>query len=357
MFCPDFKGKVVVLPCGDGEEGFNLTIRDNFRLPEREAMEAALPQGKGDLGALGDPDATASPNSTGRSMVISGYAERRNRMSRLLFLLWCRRWQGLGVPGGGAAAGGSSAGSKPADEKKRKGDASDTGGQKGPKLRRSRTAAIPQPKPAVTTGKNPGRTDFRVCHSPVFSEGGDVEVHKEGRRSPSIEVVTLPSVHAEDTVKKPSMQTIDDTVDSSNNLIDPHDAENRRGGQPKSPLAEKSKSHVAEKASRSTATGTGVKDQPTIQPGETELEFYYCSYAVDRGFDYHRSPWTFMQGDDISNNPSACRELLGGLGTPYETLWARSLPRGNQEEIARLRAEAEALVKAAREGAEQLEKR
>ncbi|KAJ0940074.1 hypothetical protein HanRHA438_Chr02g0079171 [Helianthus annuus] len=46
MFCPDFKGKVVVLACDDGEEGFNYTIRDNFWLPERDAMEAMLPQGK-----------------------------------------------------------------------------------------------------------------------------------------------------------------------------------------------------------------------------------------------------------------------------------------------------------------------
>ncbi|MFS7907132.1 hypothetical protein Hanom_Chr01g00067661 [Helianthus anomalus] len=61
--------------------------------------------------------------------------------------------EGLGVPGGGATACESSAGSKPADDKKRKGDASTIGGQKGPKLRRTRTAAIPQPKPTVTTCK------------------------------------------------------------------------------------------------------------------------------------------------------------------------------------------------------------
>ncbi|KAF5805102.1 hypothetical protein HanRHA438_Chr05g0214831 [Helianthus annuus] len=61
IFDPDFKGKVEVLACADGEEGFNFTIRDNFRLPEREAMEAELPQGKGNLGALGDPDATGVP--------------------------------------------------------------------------------------------------------------------------------------------------------------------------------------------------------------------------------------------------------------------------------------------------------
>ncbi|KAF5792406.1 hypothetical protein HanRHA438_Chr09g0417651 [Helianthus annuus] len=220
---------------------------------------------------------------------------------------------------------------------------------------------------------------------PASPKAVGVETQKEDKRSLSIEVVTPPFVHTDDTAQKPTVQTIDDTLDSPNNLIDPHDTENRGDGKPKSPVAEKPKSLVAEKASGSTATGTGVEDQPTIQPGETELEFYYRSYAVDRGLDYYRPPWTVMKGDDVSNNHSACRELLGSLGTPYETLRARSLPRGNrvnqlssmlvrsfiianaimedyeslgrkEEETARLRAEAEALVKAAREGAEQLKK-
>ncbi|KAJ0584500.1 hypothetical protein HanRHA438_Chr05g0223011 [Helianthus annuus] len=63
MFCPDFKGEVEIVACADGEEGFNRTIRDNFRLPDRAALEAVLPQGKGivDLGALGDPAAMGVP--------------------------------------------------------------------------------------------------------------------------------------------------------------------------------------------------------------------------------------------------------------------------------------------------------
>ncbi|KAJ0702338.1 hypothetical protein HanPI659440_Chr14g0528381 [Helianthus annuus] len=92
-----------------------------------------------------------------------------------------------------------------------------------------------------------------------------------------------------------------------------------------------------------------------------------------------------MQGDDISNDPSACKEILGGLGTPFEADHARSTPRElrinqlstmlvgssivanailedykvlgrREEEAACLRAEADELVKAARAGAEQLEK-
>ncbi|KAJ0600688.1 hypothetical protein HanIR_Chr03g0119971 [Helianthus annuus] len=92
-----------------------------------------------------------------------------------------------------------------------------------------------------------------------------------------------------------------------------------------------------------------------------------------------------MQWDDMSNDPSACRDILSGLGTPFEVLRARGLSRENrinqlssmlfgssimanvimedykvlgrkEEETARLRAEAEAMAKAARDGAEQLER-
>ncbi|MFS7949335.1 hypothetical protein Hanom_Chr06g00570371 [Helianthus anomalus] len=108
MFCPDFKGEVSIVACTDGEEGFNRTIRDNFRLPHRAALEA-----------------------------------------------------GLGVPGGAAAAGGLSAGTKPVDDKKRKGDAPVAGGQKAPKLRRTRATAIPKPTHAVTTGK------LIICYTSV----------------------------------------------------------------------------------------------------------------------------------------------------------------------------------------------
>ncbi|MFS7916693.1 hypothetical protein Hanom_Chr03g00180321 [Helianthus anomalus] len=368
MFCPDFKGKVEVLACEDGEEGFNYTICDNFRLPERDVMEAVLPQGKGDLGALGDPDATGVPKQH-----VEKHGDKRLRRPKKLhepvvvpplvpefagisrvrlhkyndYVVESDTLEGLGVLGSGAAAGGSSAGSRPADDKKRKGDAHAAGGQKGPKLRRTRGVAISKPTHAVTTGKL-----------------------KEDRRSPSIERVSPPPVHVEDTAKKSAGVSIVDTLDSSNNLIYPNDPEVQGGEKLKSPITEKPKSPVAKKVSGSTTVGTGFEDQPSIQPGEPELEFYYRSYMVDWGLDYHRPPWTVMQGDDVSNDPSACRDILSGLGTPFEVLRARGLPHENrinqlssmlvlgrkEEETIRLRAEAEALVKAAREGAEQLEK-
>ncbi|MFS7942184.1 hypothetical protein Hanom_Chr06g00485291 [Helianthus anomalus] len=154
------------------------------------------------------------------------------------------------------------------------------------------------------------------------------------------------------------------------------------GEKLKSPDAEKPKSPVAEKTSGSTAAGAGF-EEPSIQPDESELEFYYRSYTEDRGVNYHCPSWSIMQGDDISNDPSACRDILSGLGTLFEVLLARGLPRENrinqlfsmligssimanvimedykvlgrnEEGIVRLRAEATA--EAAQEAAEQLER-
>ncbi|KAM0066973.1 hypothetical protein Hdeb2414_s0002g00055351 [Helianthus debilis subsp. tardiflorus] len=208
-------------------------------------------------------------------------------------------------------------------------------------------------------------------------------VNKEFRRRPSIEVVTPPYVRAEDTGKKAADQTIVDTVDSPDNLINPRNVDVEGSEKPKSPEAKKPDSPIAnEKSSGSIAAGMGVEDQPSIQLGETELEFYYRSYAENRSMNYHRPPWTVMQGDNIFNDPPACKDILSGLGTLFEVLRARGLPRENrinqlssmlvgssimansiiedykvlgrnEEEIVCLRAEAAA--RAARKGAEQLE--
>ncbi|KAJ0512011.1 hypothetical protein HanIR_Chr11g0558461 [Helianthus annuus] len=174
MFDPGFKVKVEVLACVDGEEGFNFTIRDNFRLPEWEEMEAVLLQGKGDLGALGDPDATGVPKKhvekhwdkrfrkskkTHEPVIVPPLVPHVTGISRTRlrsyndYVVVSDTLEGLGVLGGGAAAVGSSAGSEPAADKKRKGDSSAVGGPKGRKLRRTRAVTIPEPTPTVTTGK------------------------------------------------------------------------------------------------------------------------------------------------------------------------------------------------------------
>ncbi|KAF5768209.1 hypothetical protein HanXRQr2_Chr14g0633741 [Helianthus annuus] len=318
----------------------------------RKARSVVREKSGGNLGPLGDPDAIdvpkkrvekgvrfRKPKKTHEPAIVPPLVPQVAGISRTRlrsyndYVVVSDTLEGLGILGGGAVASGSSAGSKPADEKKRKVDAAGAGEQKRPKLRRTRTAAISQPKPTVVTGK----------------------------RSPSIEVVTPPSAHAEDARKKAAGQSIFNTVDSSDNLIEPRDIDVEGGEKPKSPEAEKPtpppRPLVVEKTSGSTAAGMGFEGS-SIQPGETELEFYYRSYTENWGVNYHRPPWTVMQGDDISNDPSACRNILSGLAPRlrfFVPVDYRVLGR-KEEEIDRLRAEAEAMVKVAREGAEQVER-
>ncbi|KAJ0668926.1 hypothetical protein HanPI659440_Chr17g0695221 [Helianthus annuus] len=200
MFCADFKGKVAVIAGEDGEEGFNRTIRDNFRLPERDVLEVVLPQGKGivvyfslivfkqvvpnecllmernaeDLGALGDPAAASVPKQRVQKMGNKRFRKQKKPHEPVVipplvpevagisrthlrkyndYMVVSDTLEGLGVLGGAAATGGSSVGAKPVDDKKRKGDAPVAGRQKGLKLRRTRTTAISKVTHAVTTGK------------------------------------------------------------------------------------------------------------------------------------------------------------------------------------------------------------
>ncbi|KAJ0781263.1 hypothetical protein HanPI659440_Chr06g0247311 [Helianthus annuus] len=177
-------------------------------------MEAVLQQGKGGLGALGDPNATGvpkqhvekhgdkrfrRPKKPHEPVVVPPLVPEVAGISRIRlrkyddYVVVSDTLEGLGVNGGGAAAGGSSAGSKPADDKKRKRDAHAAGGQKGPKLRRTRGVAISKPTPAVTAGmliifytsvlavvtdvffvlcRIPGRTRVFVFHPSIFPESG-----------------------------------------------------------------------------------------------------------------------------------------------------------------------------------------
>ncbi|KAM0064446.1 hypothetical protein Hdeb2414_s0003g00103061 [Helianthus debilis subsp. tardiflorus] len=159
MFHPDFKGKVAVVACEGGEEGFNVTICDNFRVPYPPALKVELGSG-----GLGDPNAVGvpkqhmekhgnkrfrKPKKPHEAVVVPPLVPEVAGISRIRlhkyndYVVVSNTLEALGVPGGGMAAGGSYVGSKPADDKKRKGDASAAGGQKGPKLRRTRTAAFP----------------------------------------------------------------------------------------------------------------------------------------------------------------------------------------------------------------------
>ncbi|MFS7999571.1 hypothetical protein Hanom_Chr12g01167891 [Helianthus anomalus] len=275
MLFPNFKGEVETMACADGEEGFNRTIIGNFWMPDRAALNAVLPQGK-DLGALGNLAATGVPKQP-----VLKLSDKHQRKTKKLH-------EAVVVPSlvpevAGGATGGSTMGAEPVDVKKGKGDADVAGGQKAPKLRKTRYG--PEAKTFV-----------------------DVEVQKKGEDSPSIEVVsgggTPPFLHADETLKKTAGETIVDTLDSSNNLFDPQENDGNQGEKPKSP----------EKTSGSTAAGKGGEDQPSIQPGEIELEFYYRSYAPEHGLDYHRPPWNVKQEDDVSNDPSAGGVFFFGGG-------------------------------------------
>ncbi|MFS7997085.1 hypothetical protein Hanom_Chr12g01137591 [Helianthus anomalus] len=359
--------------CGAYEEVWNHTIVGNFRMPDEVALNAVLPRGKGDLGALGDPAATGVPKQT--VLKFSDKRQRKKKTHEAVSVLSLvpevagilrtrfRKYEdyvvvtdtleGLGVSGASTGAGRSTTSIKPVGDKKKKA-AAVAGGEKVPKFRKTRTTVVPKLQTAGKLVKIREEPVSLFAAPPSSPKVVDVEVQKKGGESPSIEVVsgggTPPSVHAEETSKKTAGETIVDTLDSSNSLIDRQEDGSNRGDKPNSP----------EKNFGSTIAGTGGEDQPSIHPGESELKFYYRSYA-------------------------AKREILRGLGTPFETARARALPRQNrlnqlssmlvgssiianvvmedynvlasrEEETIWLRAEAEAMVKAAREGAEQLEK-
>ncbi|MFS7923011.1 hypothetical protein Hanom_Chr03g00255791 [Helianthus anomalus] len=146
IFDPEFEGKVEVLACEEGEEGFNLTIHNNFRIPDRDALQTPLPQGKGDLGALGDPDAKGVPKKQATGISRTSFRRYTD------YVVVSDTLEALGVPGGGAAAAGSSAGSKPAGEKKKRKveeKAAGAGEKKRPRLQTKRITAVSQPKTAV----------------------------------------------------------------------------------------------------------------------------------------------------------------------------------------------------------------
>ncbi|KAM0009925.1 hypothetical protein Hdeb2414_s0083g00781721 [Helianthus debilis subsp. tardiflorus] len=217
MFDPDFSGKVELLPCAEGE-GFNLDIVGNFRVPTRDVLNAPMPQGKGNLGALGKfetktvpkkhaekkhakklvrglqtkkPEATAMPSLVSHVAGISrscyrGYTD---------YVVVSDTLEGLGVPGGGAAAGGTSTGSKPADERKRKPEkAVDAGEKKHSRIQTKRTAAVSQAKPAVAA--EPQQEDFSYLFdaplSPSHDTAVDAGVNKEFN-CPFVKVVSEPS--------------------------------------------------------------------------------------------------------------------------------------------------------------------
>ncbi|KAJ0711342.1 hypothetical protein HanOQP8_Chr09g0322771 [Helianthus annuus] len=334
----------------------------------------------GDLGALGDPDAKGVP----RRQTVKGVRFRQKKITEVTVVPHL-------VPRAAAAGSQSGAGKRQVEE-----TAAGVGGPKRRRLQSKRTGPTSK-KPTVIVELQD--KDFSIFDAPE-SPPHDAGVTEEPS-TPPVEVVPESTVRKEGTAEKVATQLFD-TVDSSNNLISPNEGDNlglrfSDSGKQKSDAepqktdakvlqhdAEPQKSSAGEKGTGSSAGGAGYDGLP-IQPEKSELEYYYRTYIQGRSTVYHRTPWTVMQGDDISNDLSACKEILGGLGTPFEVERARAAPRElrinqlstllvessivanailedykvlgrREDEAARMRAEAEELIKAARAGAEQLEK-
>ncbi|KAF5779032.1 hypothetical protein HanRHA438_Chr12g0565901 [Helianthus annuus] len=261
MFYHDFEGKIEIVRCGAGEKGWNRTIISNFLMPNEATLNAVLPEGKGHLGALGDPAATGVPK-----VAVEKFGDKRQckkktheavsvlplmpeaagiRRTHLRkyenYVVVSDTLKGLGVTGASAGAGGSTACTKPVDDKKRKANASVAAGEKAPKFRKTRATVVPRLKPVVSTAfVEPREEPVPVFATPPSSpKVVDVEAQKKGGEDPSVEVVssggTPPSVQAEQASKKTSSETIFDTLDSYNNLIDPHD-DGGQGVRWRSPL-------------------------------------------------------------------------------------------------------------------------
>ncbi|KAJ0545265.1 hypothetical protein HanIR_Chr08g0348021 [Helianthus annuus] len=394
MFEPDFKGQVELIAV-ELKKGFNLEILKNFRVPSKAVLEAPVPgDARGVLADLGKFEKRV-PKKTVERKTVKKTVRGRGKGSVESSAAPASVFE---AAGSGAAAGGTAVVPPVVGEKRGPEQKAAGGGE--PKRRRLQTRRVApvQKKPAVAAeSRDAGYSFFDIPASPLHTAAAGAGVTKETVApkepvAPFVGPVRVPPL--EKTVET-TVDRIFDTVDSSDNLISPDEGDglNLRfsdAGKQKSDAevrqqdAEPQKSPAGEKGSGSSAGDAG-HDGPPIQPGESELEYYYRTYSLGRSMVYHRPPWTDMQGDDISNDPAACKEILGGLGTPFEVERARAAPRElrvnqlssmlvgtsivanailedykvlgrREEEAARMRAEAEKLVEAARAGAEQLEK-
>ncbi|KAF5781840.1 hypothetical protein HanXRQr2_Chr11g0488531 [Helianthus annuus] len=395
MFEPDFKGQVELIAV-ELKKGFNLEILNNFRVPSKAVLDAPVPgDARGVLADLGKfekrvPKKTVEKKTVKKTVrgrgkgSVEGSAAPSSVFEAAGTYQSCSRGytdyvvvsdtlEGLGVIGSGAAAGGTAVVPPVVGEKRGPEQKAAGGGE--PKRRRLQTRRVApvQKKPAVAAeSRDAGYSFFDFPASTPHTAAADAGVSKETvapkePTAPFVGPVRDPPL--EKTVET-TADRIFDTVDSSDNLISPDEGDglNLRfsdAGKQKSDAevrqqdAEPQKSPV-DKGTSSSAGGAGY-DGPPIQPGESELEYYYRTYTQGRS------------------------TILGGLGTPFEVERARAAPRElrinqlssmlvgtsivanailedykvlgrREEETARMRAEAGKLVEAARAGAEQLEK-
>uniref|UniRef100_A0A251SRN2 Putative transposase (Putative), gypsy type n=1 Tax=Helianthus annuus TaxID=4232 RepID=A0A251SRN2_HELAN len=358
MFAPDFQGQVEIVVCADGEEEFNVIIRDNFRVPTEAALAVELPRGKGDLGALGDPDAKGVP----KRQTVKGVRFRQKKISEVTVVPHL-------VPQATAAGSRSGARKRQVEE-----TAAGAGGPKRRRLQSKRTGPTSN-KPAVTVKLQD--KDFSIFHapeSPPHDAGAGVT---EEPSTPPVKVVPESTVRKEGTAEKVTTQ-IFDTVDS---LMQNRKKLMLRCGSMM--LSRRSLLLVRRVPVRLLVVRVMMGLQFSL--GSLNWSIIIARIPRVEVLFITDPPGLLCRGDDISNDPSACKEILGGLGTPFEVERARAAPRElrinqlstllvgssivanailedykvlgrREDEAARMRAEAEELIKAARAGAEQLEK-
>ncbi|KAJ0912476.1 hypothetical protein HanRHA438_Chr06g0274771 [Helianthus annuus] len=338
MFAPDFLGKVETVVCADGDEEFNVLIRENFRVPTEAALAVELPRGKGDLGALGDPDAKGVP----KRQTVKGVRFRQNKYRRsLLCLIWCRRRHGLGI----AAGSQSGAGKRQVEE-----TAAGAGGPKRRRLQSKRTGPTSK-KPADTVELQD--KDFSIFDAPLSPPHATGEGASEEPSAPFVKVVPDSTVQTEGTAEKVATQ-IFDTVDSSNNLISPNEGDNLDCGF----LILGSKSLMLSRKKLMLRCGSMMLSRRSLLlVRRVPVRLPVVRVMMGLQFSLGSLNWSIIIAPIprvevlfITDPPGL---LCRGMIFPTTPLRAR---RFWVEEAARMRAEAEELIKAARAGAEQLEK-
>ncbi|KAF5761122.1 hypothetical protein HanXRQr2_Chr16g0761381 [Helianthus annuus] len=161
------EGKIEVVECGEGEEGWYEATVGGFRLLSQATLDALCRKGEVILGLLEtlmgkvlktapaavivDKKKTGKPMTIPVKQVTSGTFRPRLRKSEDYVIL-SDTFEGLGVPGSSSGAGGATAGTSPLVEQKRKGDTATAGESKMPAFRWPRAAVLSTHMLAVSVG-------------------------------------------------------------------------------------------------------------------------------------------------------------------------------------------------------------
>ncbi|KAJ0506929.1 hypothetical protein HanHA89_Chr12g0487591 [Helianthus annuus] len=384
MFEPDFEGRVELIAV-ELKKGFNLEILNNFRVPSRAVLDApVLGDARGILADLGKfekriPKKTVEKKpvkktvrgrgkgSAEGSVAPSSVSEAAGTYRSCYrgytdYVVVSDTLEGLGVIGGGADAGGTAVVPSVVGEKRGPEQKAAGGGE--PKRRRLQTKRVApaQKKPAVAAeSRDAGYSFFDFPSSPLHTAAAGAGVSKETvvpkePTAPFVGPVRDPPL--EKTVET-TADRIFDTVDSSDNLISPNEGDgldlrfSDTGKQKSDAEAQKTanepqSSSAGVKVTGADAGGAGY-DGPPIQPGESELEYYYRTYSQGRSMRARAAPRE-LRINQLSTMLVGTSIVANAILEDYKVLGRR------EEDAARMRAEAEKLVQAARAGAEQLEK-